>query len=90
MIFVGASTIPDLALSTNPLISARPVQGIGAAAIRPNSMALLVNAFLHIEARARALGSLSALSAIALVTDQSPARRVPGWHVGMASHRSRR
>ncbi|QFT81976.1 Multidrug resistance protein stp [Roseovarius sp. THAF27] len=67
MFFVGASALCGLAPSTEILIAARAIQGIGAAAILPSSMALLVDAFPDPRARARALGSWSAISAIALV-----------------------
>ncbi|APE45844.1 hypothetical protein BOO69_19765 (plasmid) [Sulfitobacter alexandrii] len=67
MFFVGASALCGLAPSTEVLIAARAIQGIGAAAILPSSMALLVDAFPDPKARARALGSWSAISAIALV-----------------------
>lgn len=65
--FVGASAFCGLAPSTEILVAARAIQGLGAAAILPSSMALLVYAFPDPKARARALGSWSAISAIALV-----------------------
>lgn len=67
VLFVGASALCGLAPTTEILIAARAIQGIGAAAILPSSMALLVDAFPDSKARTRALGSWSAISAIALV-----------------------
>lgn len=61
----GASSIlcmaaPDLAF----LLAARALQGVGAAFILPNSLAILGGAFLG-EARGRAVGTWSAASAVA-------------------------
>ncbi|MFC6643915.1 MULTISPECIES: DHA2 family efflux MFS transporter permease subunit [Sulfitobacter] len=67
LFFVGASALCGLAPSTEILIAARAIQGIGAAAILPSSMALLVDAFPDPKERARALGCWSAISAVALV-----------------------
>ncbi|AML52610.1 DHA2 family efflux MFS transporter permease subunit [Falsihalocynthiibacter arcticus] len=67
LFFLGASTLCGLAPSTEVLIAARAIQGIGAAAILPSSMALLVHAFPNPKDRAYALGTWSAISAVALV-----------------------
>lgn len=65
--FVVASLLCGLAWSVEVLVAARVVQGLGAAAILPSSMALLVQAYAEPRARARALGVWSAISATALV-----------------------
>lgn len=67
MFFVSASAVCGFAATIEILIAARAVQGIGAAAILPSSMALLLDAFPDPKPRARALGTWSAISAIALV-----------------------
>lgn len=65
--FVGASALCGLATSAAGLIVFRAFQGLGAAAIIPSSMALLVHANPDPRRRARALGIWSAISATALV-----------------------
>lgn len=65
--FGGASLSCALAPSALSLILGRVFQGIGAAAMLPNSLALLNHAFAHDAARrAKAVGWWTALGAIAL------------------------
>ncbi len=54
-IFAAASLVCALAPSLNVLLAARGVQGVGAALLLPNSLALL-NAAYSGEARGRAVG----------------------------------
>ncbi|MBN8744636.1 MULTISPECIES: DHA2 family efflux MFS transporter permease subunit [Thiomonas] len=65
--FTLASAACGLAHSVAELIAARAVQGLGAAAILPSSMALLTNAFPQANQRARAVAIWSGISATALV-----------------------
>lgn len=57
---LGCALSPDLAM----LLPMRAVQGIGAAMLMPNSLAILGNAFSG-EAKGRAIGSWAAVGAIA-------------------------
>ncbi len=65
--FTLASAACGLANSATELVAARAVQGLGAAAILPSSMALLTNAFPLAAHRARAVAIWSGISATALV-----------------------
>lgn len=65
--FTLASAACGLANSATELVAARAVQGLGAAAILPSSMALLINAFPQAGQRARAVAIWSGISATALV-----------------------
>ncbi|WP_034157751.1 MFS transporter [Sphingomonas sp. ERG5] len=63
-LFAAASIACALAPSLVVLLAARAVQGIGAAMLMPNSLAILGNAFAG-EARGRAIGTWAAAGAIA-------------------------
>ena len=64
ILFAIASIICALAPSLEALLTGRVLQGIGAAMLMPNSLALLGGAF-HGEARGRAIGTWAAAGAIA-------------------------
>ncbi|MEU6705405.1 MFS transporter [Streptomyces wuyuanensis] len=61
-LFAGASLAAGLATSTGVLITARAVQGIGAAAIAPAALALAMGLFPSGSGRGRALGVWGAAS----------------------------
>ncbi|QNQ09100.1 MFS transporter [Sphingomonas alpina] len=63
-LFAAASIACAVAPSLAILLAARAVQGIGAAMLMPNSLAILGNAFSG-EARGRAIGTWAAAGAIA-------------------------
>lgn len=65
--FTAASVGCGLAEGIIPLVVARAVQGLGAAAILPSSMALLADAYPDTTKRGRAVGIWSTISASALV-----------------------
>jgi DHA2 family methylenomycin A resistance protein-like MFS transporter len=67
-LFVVASAACGLASSTGLLIAARFVQGAGAAALVPSSLALLRASFPDRAARARAIGVWGAIGGIAAVS----------------------
>jgi EmrB/QacA subfamily drug resistance transporter len=56
VLFAGASTVAGLAQSEVQLIAARALQGLGAALVSPNALALLMANFSDGEPRNRALG----------------------------------
>jgi EmrB/QacA subfamily drug resistance transporter len=64
-IFAGGSILSGVASSEEALIAGRVVQGIGAAAMLPLSLAIVSDAFPG-EQQARALGIWAAISAVAL------------------------
>jgi DHA2 family methylenomycin A resistance protein-like MFS transporter len=66
-LFGGASTVCALAPSAGVLISARAVQGLGAAAILPSSLAIVNQLFPDAEERPRAIGVWAGLGSSALV-----------------------
>jgi DHA2 family methylenomycin A resistance protein-like MFS transporter len=68
VIFTGASIACGSANSVVALITARAVQGVGAALMLPSSMALLVEAYPEPGARARAVALWGGISALALVS----------------------
>jgi EmrB/QacA subfamily drug resistance transporter len=70
---VGCALAPDLKV----LLAARALQGIGAAILLPNSLAILGNAFTG-EAKGRAIGTWAAAGAIAGAIGPS----LGGWLVG--------
>ncbi|WP_420139759.1 MFS transporter [Sphingomonas sp.] len=76
-LFTLASIGCALARELNLLLAARAVQGIGAAILLPNSLAILGNAFTG-EAKGRAIGTWAAAGAIAGAI--GPA--LGGWLVG--------
>jgi EmrB/QacA subfamily drug resistance transporter len=63
-LFAAASILCALAPSLDILLAARALQGIGAAMLMPNSLAILGNAFEG-EARGRAIGTWASAGAIA-------------------------
>lgn len=62
--FGAASVLCGLAQSTEMLVAARVLQGIGGALLTPGSLAILQSAF-HREDRARAIGAWSGLGGLA-------------------------
>ena len=76
-IFAATSLVCALAPSINILFAARAAQGIGAALLLPNSLALL-NAAFHGEKRGRAVGIWAAAGAAAAAI----APLIGGWLVG--------
>ncbi len=65
VIFGAGSCASAFAQSSNMLILARAVMGVGAAAMLPSTLSILTNAFPH-EERARAIGVWAGMSAIGL------------------------
>ena len=65
-VFAAASATCALAPSIGVLIAARAVQGTGAAAILPSSLALIAQRFPAAPARARALGVWGGVSGVGL------------------------
>jgi MFS transporter, DHA2 family, methylenomycin A resistance protein len=66
-LFGAASTVCALAPSAAVLIAARAVQGLGAAAILPSSLAIVNQLFPHPAERPRAIGIWAGLGGSALV-----------------------
>jgi EmrB/QacA subfamily drug resistance transporter len=66
VVFTTASLASGLAGSGDVLITARAVQGIGAALMLPASLAILLHAFTEVRERTMALGLSGAVSALAL------------------------
>jgi EmrB/QacA subfamily drug resistance transporter len=62
--FGAASVLCGLAQSTEMLVAARVLQGIGGALLTPGSLAIIQSAFVR-EDRARAIGAWSGLSGVA-------------------------
>ncbi|CAH0259027.1 Multidrug resistance protein Stp [Pseudomonas mediterranea] len=67
-VFISASVACGLAQGVVELITARAIQGIGAALMLPSSMALLVEAYPDPKARAKAVALWGGISALALVS----------------------
>lgn len=67
IIFTIASIICGLAPNLNVLITGRILQGIGAAALIPTSLAILTHTFPEPSEKTKAIGVWSAVSGIALV-----------------------
>src|ERR1700753_3107431 len=65
-IFTAASLGCALALNSTVLIAARAVQGLGAAVLVPNSLALLNHAYPDQQARGRAVGMWAAGASLTL------------------------
>jgi DHA2 family methylenomycin A resistance protein-like MFS transporter len=65
-VFTAASLTSALAPTSAILIAARVVQGVGAAILVPNSLALLNNAYPEAKERGRAVGWWLAVGAVAL------------------------
>ncbi|MEH2326495.1 MAG: MFS transporter [Nostoc sp.] len=68
VIFTIASVVCGFAPSLGILIAGRTLQGIGAAALVPSSLAILADAFPEPKEKTKAIGIWAAVSAIALVT----------------------
>jgi EmrB/QacA subfamily drug resistance transporter len=77
LLFAAASTGCALAPSSGWLLAARAMQGVGAALLMPNSLAVLGNAFSG-EARGRAIGTWASVGAIASAVGPP----LGGWLVG--------
>lgn len=67
-IFTAASVVCALAPGAAILIAARAVQGIGAAILVPNSLALLSHAYPDDKSRGRAVGIWAAGASVALIS----------------------
>jgi MFS transporter, DHA2 family, methylenomycin A resistance protein len=65
--FGGASVLCALAPSVPVLVGGRALQGIGAAAILPTSLAIINHAFADSDERTKAIGFWAALGSLALV-----------------------
>src|SRR3954452_7222825 len=65
--FGGSSVICALAPSDTILVAGRALQGLGAAAILPTSLAIINHAFANSEERTKAIGFWAALGSLALV-----------------------
>jgi EmrB/QacA subfamily drug resistance transporter len=83
LIFTGASVLCGLAPDVRSIIAARAVQGLGAALLVPSSLAILGAAFRE-EERGRAVGTWSALTAIAAAVGPT----LGGWLVQVVSWRA--
>lgn len=66
-IFVVASVIVGMAVSGHIVIAARLLQGVGAAALLPSSLAILSETFVDPKERTKAIGLWSGVSGLALV-----------------------
>lgn len=82
-LFAAASVACAWAPGLSVLLPARAVQGIGAAMLMPNSLAILGNAFSG-EARGRAIGTWAAVGAIAGAVGPP----LGGWLVGTVGWRA--
>ena len=82
-IFAGASVGCSLAPSLAVLLPARGLQGIGAALLMPNSLAILGQTFIG-EAKGRAIGTWAAVGAIASAVGPP----LGGWLVGTVGWRA--
>src|SRR5436853_4592664 len=67
-IFGASSTVCALAPSAPVLIAGRALQGVGAAALLPTSLAIVNHAFPDARERAQAIGVWAGVSALALVS----------------------
>ncbi|GAB7189953.1 MFS transporter [Kineococcus sp. NUM-3379] len=67
VVFTAASLAGGLALSSELLIAARAVQGVGAALVAPNVLALIATNFSAGAARNKAMGAYGAMSALGIV-----------------------
>jgi EmrB/QacA subfamily drug resistance transporter len=82
MLFTGASILCAAAPTFAWLLAGRGAQGVGAALLMPNSLAILGGAFIG-EERGRAIGTWAAVGAIAGVVGPI----VGGWLVDVAGWR---
>jgi MFS transporter, DHA2 family, methylenomycin A resistance protein len=67
LLFGVSSVICALAPSVSVLVAGRAIQGVGAAAILPTSLAIINNAFADSEERSKAIGFWAALGSVALI-----------------------
>lgn len=67
VIFVLASLVGGLGLNSGALIGARAVQGLGAALVAPNALALIATTFAERKTRNAALGLYGAMSGLGIV-----------------------
>jgi EmrB/QacA subfamily drug resistance transporter len=81
-LFTAASVLCGLAPSTEALVGARAVQGVGGALLVPGSLALL-SATVHPDDRARAVGAWSGLTGVSSAIGPL----LGGWLVDHASWR---
>jgi EmrB/QacA subfamily drug resistance transporter len=81
--FTAASALCALAPNVEVLIAARVVQGIGGAMLTPGSLAI-IEATLHPDDRARAIGAWSALGGIAAAVGPL----LGGWLIGAVGWRA--
>jgi EmrB/QacA subfamily drug resistance transporter len=65
-IFCAGSVVCGAATSVDMLIGGRVIMGIGAAASEPGTLSMIRHLYVRREARARAIGSWAAISALAL------------------------
>jgi EmrB/QacA subfamily drug resistance transporter len=65
-IFTGASLVAGLAGSADLLVSARAVQGLGAALLTPTALAIITTTYPDARERATAVGIWTAVGAVAL------------------------
>jgi DHA2 family methylenomycin A resistance protein-like MFS transporter len=81
-IFTGASLACALAPSVLTLIAARALQGVGAAILVPNSLALLNHAYLDEKERGKAVGIWAAGASFALTAYSWSTCRLALWGSG--------
>jgi EmrB/QacA subfamily drug resistance transporter len=81
-LFTGASVLCGVAPSTEALVAARALQGVGGALLVPGSLALL-SATVHPDDRARAVGAWSGLTGVSSAIGPL----LGGWLVDHASWR---
>jgi EmrB/QacA subfamily drug resistance transporter len=81
-LFTAASLLCGLAPTTEALIAARALQGVGGALLVPGSLALL-SATMHPDDRSRAIGAWSGLTGVASALGPF----VGGWLIDAASWR---
>jgi EmrB/QacA subfamily drug resistance transporter len=82
LVFAAASLLAGLAHGSTLLITARGLQGLGAALIAPAALSLLTNTFAEGPARNRALGvwgGISGLASVAGVMLGGLLTQGPGW-----------
>jgi len=81
VVFTSGSLLCGLAPSLHWLVAGRAVQGIGAAALLPGTLSILITTFPDPRERAQAIGLWAGVSGLALRRgsgDRRPARRL-GW-----------
>src|SRR4051812_20399074 len=66
LIFAAASAAGAMATTSNQLIAARAVMGLGAALVMPATLSILTNVFADPKERAKAIGLWSAVAGIAI------------------------